>query len=121
MDLIREILLTVESHSHGFAPQEIKIAGYSEDQIAYHSYLIGDAGLAVTADTTDLESTGPEALIKHLTSAGQWIPATCLLRDYFLGRQLSKSARRNHQDLGDRAGRVHSMSTWVALPSNGSG
>lgn len=70
MDLIRTILLAVESNPHGFAPQDLEIEGYSKQEVAYHSYLIGDEGLAVTADTTSLGSSGPEARIVNLTSYG---------------------------------------------------
>ena len=70
MELIRAIMLAVESHEDGFAPQNLQIADYSEDEIGYHCYLIGNAGLADVVDTTHLGSSGPTADIARLTWQG---------------------------------------------------
>jgi hypothetical protein len=70
MDLVREILLAVERHPHGFAPDNLNIDGYNDDQIAYHAYIMGQAGLIEVADSTNLGSSGPEALIKNMTWEG---------------------------------------------------
>jgi hypothetical protein len=70
MDLIRAILLSVEEHEDGRAPRDLTVDGYSAEQIGYHNYLIGDAGLAKTADVTTRGSSGPMALVIHLTWAG---------------------------------------------------
>jgi hypothetical protein len=70
MELIRKLALLVEDHPAGFAPQDLMVDGYTEDQIGYHAYLMVDAGLAVGAITTDMESTGPTCRLINLTSAG---------------------------------------------------
>lgn len=70
MDLIRQILMAVEEHPHGFAPRMLEIDGYTKEQVAYHNYLLGDAGLANVADATALGDDGPQAMIISLTSAG---------------------------------------------------
>lgn len=70
MDLVRQILLALEEHPKGFAPENLKINGYGEDQIGYHAYIMGQAGLIEVADSTNLGSSGPEALIKNLTWEG---------------------------------------------------
>ena len=69
MDLIRKMLLEIESHASGWAPN-LEIEGYTPDQIGYHSYLIIDAGLATGDDLTDTVSCGPEWKIRSLTAAG---------------------------------------------------
>jgi hypothetical protein len=38
MDLVRAILITMENHDKGFAPDVIEIPDYSEEQIGYHIY-----------------------------------------------------------------------------------
>jgi hypothetical protein len=70
MDLIRKMILLIEDHPSGWAPPKIEIEGYSPEQIGYHSYLLVDSGLADGIDASDTESTGPEYMIRHLTSAG---------------------------------------------------
>jgi hypothetical protein len=70
MELIRKILLSVESHEDGFAPRELSIEGYSDDQVGYHCYLLGQAGLAEVVDITTRGSTGPKCVIRNLTWEG---------------------------------------------------
>jgi hypothetical protein len=70
MELIRKMILYIEDSPNGWAPSEIKIDGYSAEEIGYHAYLLVDAGLATGADITNTQSSGPEYLITHLTSAG---------------------------------------------------
>jgi hypothetical protein len=62
MDLIREILLTMERHEYGNAPDILEVEGYTEEQIGYHCYLLNDAGLINAADVTDASSTSPSAI-----------------------------------------------------------
>ncbi|MGO8899723.1 MAG: DUF2513 domain-containing protein [Isosphaeraceae bacterium] len=69
MDLIRKMVLLIEDHPTGWAP-EVKMEGYTADQIGYHSYLLVDSGLAVGANLTDSGDSGPCYSIMHLTSAG---------------------------------------------------
>jgi hypothetical protein len=69
MDLIRKMLLAIEEHPTGWAP-ELKIDGYESDEIGYHAYLIVEAGLAVGHDMTHSGHKGPYYMITRLTSAG---------------------------------------------------
>ena len=69
MDLVRKMLLAVESNTHGFAPK-IEIEGYTEEQIGYHAVLLGEAGLVVTNDFTSFGDKSPNAEIIRLTWAG---------------------------------------------------
>ncbi len=69
MDLIRLMLLKIEAHEHGFAP-EIEIPGYTQEQIGYHAVLLGEAGLAEVHDITCMESDSPTAMVSRLTWAG---------------------------------------------------
>src|SRR5690242_13604202 len=70
MDLVRAILLAMEEHSEGFAPDAIAASGFSRDQIGYHIYLLGQAGLMEVAVTTGLSDRSPQAIPVNLTWAG---------------------------------------------------
>src|SRR5262245_3850892 len=70
IELVRKIMLAVESHEHGFAPFSISIDGFSKEEIGYHSYLIIDSGLAEGVNDTAQDSPSPEYAIRHLTSKG---------------------------------------------------
>ena len=69
MELIRKIVLAIEDHPNGTAP-ELQFDGYDSSQIGYHSYLMVESGLAIGCDVTILDSLGPEWIINHLTTAG---------------------------------------------------
>ena len=69
MDLIREMLLAIEAHPSGFG-LKIEIPNYTEEQINYHAFLLGEAGLAEVSSITTNYSKSPEAMVKHLTWAG---------------------------------------------------
>ena len=69
MDLIRAMLLAIEAHPSGFAP-EIEIDGYTQEQIGYHATLLGEAGLAVILDETAFRDKSPQAKVIRLTWAG---------------------------------------------------
>jgi DNA-binding transcriptional ArsR family regulator len=62
MDLVRAILLAVESHPEGFAPQHLAIDGYTPEQIGYHATILREAGLVEAIDLTAHNSTGPMAI-----------------------------------------------------------
>jgi hypothetical protein len=70
MDLVRKILLEIESHEHGFAPRQFSIDGYTQEQIAYHVHLMGQAGLLQVADVTHFGSKSPEAIPSRMLWAG---------------------------------------------------
>lgn len=67
LELIRKILLMVESSPTGYAPDEIIVEGYTAEQIGYHAYLMIQAGLVEGSDVTNMESPGPEWRINNLT------------------------------------------------------
>ena len=45
MDLVRAILLAVEAHPAGFAPDPLAIEGYTDEQIGYHATILKEAGM----------------------------------------------------------------------------
>ena len=63
MELRREILIAMEEHEHGYAPQAIDIDGYTEDQIGYHIWLMGEkqAGLLKVSDASSMDMDSPDA------------------------------------------------------------
>jgi Hypothetical protein (DUF2513) len=69
MDLVRQILIAMDDHDHGFAP-DMNIEGFTEEEIGYHCYLMDDAGLIEAADATTLGSSTPFALPIKLTWSG---------------------------------------------------
>ena len=70
MDLVRKILIQMDEYEHGFSPQHLKIEGYSDEQIGYHCYLMGEAGLIENIGITSSGDNTPLALPKNLTWAG---------------------------------------------------
>jgi len=68
MDLARKILLEVEKNSDAYAPVELSIAGYSEDDVAYHVALLVEAGLLINFFNNGKIS--PIAMATHMTWAG---------------------------------------------------
>ncbi|MBA4104464.1 MAG: hypothetical protein C0485_01810 [Pirellula sp.] len=68
MELIRTILLAVESYEPDDDP--LTFDGYSEEQVGFHCYLLGEAGLAEVMDATSLGDPTPMAEIRHLTWQG---------------------------------------------------
>jgi hypothetical protein len=92
MDLIRQMALTLEASPTGYAPDSMDFDGYTAEQVAYHAYLMLDQGLAEGLRTTTLVSSGPEAQLTNLTSAGhdfaeaarddtRWKKAMTIVRD----------------------------------------
>ena len=69
MDLIRAMVLAIEAQEHGFA-STIEVSGYTPEQINYHAYLLGEAGLARVIDVTTHGDESPEAIVVNLTWAG---------------------------------------------------
>lgn len=69
-DLIRKILLTMEAHEHGFLANRLEIEGFTEEQIGFHVYLLGEAGLAKVVENTPAQSESPSAFPLNLTWAG---------------------------------------------------
>jgi len=69
-DLIRKILLAIESSPTGYAPRNLAVEGYNYEEIGYHVHLMGQAGLLNTSDVTGLDSSSPEALAQSITWEG---------------------------------------------------
>lgn len=61
MELVRQILLRLNEHEHGFAPDELAIEGFTEDQIGYHCLLLDEAGLIQAVDTSTISALSPSA------------------------------------------------------------
>jgi hypothetical protein len=91
MDLVRKILLVLEEHPHGFAPQHLAIEGFTEDQIGYHIYLMGQANLLTVSKTTTLADTSPQAIPLSITwqgheflanakEEGRWLQAKSIVK-----------------------------------------
>jgi len=70
MELIRKMVLAVEDAPTGYAPDDLDIEGYTDEQIAYHAHLMVQAGLAAGMDTTHLGSCNPSAQLTSLTWDG---------------------------------------------------
>ena len=70
MELIRKIILNIETSQYGFVNNDLKIEGYTSEQINYHSYLIIQGGLAEGITTTNSQSSSPTAIIRNLTWEG---------------------------------------------------
>lgn len=70
MALIRQIMFKLEAEPGGFAPQDLTIEGYPADQVSYHVYLLGQAGLLEVVKNTNLVSSAPSALAVNMTWEG---------------------------------------------------
>lgn len=70
LDLIRKLLLEMESREHAFVAELLTLEGYSEEQVAFHIFLLGEAGLAKVAENTNIASKSPSAIPLHLTWEG---------------------------------------------------
>jgi hypothetical protein len=69
-DLVRQLVFAIENHSSGFAPSELHIEGFTEEQIGYHLFLMLQANLINGCDVTHLGSKSPEAIATSLTPSG---------------------------------------------------
>lgn len=70
MNLIRQIMFRMEAQPGGFAPQDFAIEDYPADQVSYHVYLLGQAGLLIVVENANLVSPAPSALAVNLTWEG---------------------------------------------------
>lgn len=70
MNLIRQILLWADEQQNGMFGGNPSINGYTEEQIGYHVYLMGQAGLVRCADCTSIGMPSPYAMIIELTWSG---------------------------------------------------
>ena len=70
MDLVRMILMRIESNPDGWAPRDFGIQSYSPQEIGYHAHIMKQEGLIEASDDTHLGSSGPEATPRSLTWKG---------------------------------------------------
>lgn len=70
MDLIRKMLLAIEADEHGYAPRQIEIGTYTQEEIGYHAILLKEADLAIVNDVTTFGSNSPEGKVVRLTWHG---------------------------------------------------
>ena len=82
MELIRKLIRKVEESPNGWAPDNMSVDGYTEDQIGYHSYLIVHDGLAVGYDLTHSGSNGPDWRIQHLRQRAMILRRTPATNSY---------------------------------------
>jgi hypothetical protein len=70
MDLVRMILLRIESSPGGWAPRDFGIQSYSSEEIGYHAHIMTQEGLIEGVDVTTMTSSGPEVVATSLTWKG---------------------------------------------------
>jgi len=70
MDLVRKILMRMEDSPSGRAGHSFEFAGFTPEEVGYHAHLMMEDGLIEGVDVTNMESEGPEAMPRALTSKG---------------------------------------------------
>jgi hypothetical protein len=70
MDLVRMILLRLETSPSGWAPNDLGIKSFPPEQIGYHAHIMMQEGLIEGSDATTVSSAGPEGLPRSLTWKG---------------------------------------------------
>ncbi len=70
LDLIRKIVILLKDHEHGNAPDELKIDGFTDEQIDYHCYLLKDAELITGVSIPTHHSESPAVKPLGLTWKG---------------------------------------------------
>ena len=70
LELVRAILLAMEQHPHGFAPDRFTIAGYDQDTIGHHIWLMAQGDLLMAHVVTCQGDASPRALPEAITWAG---------------------------------------------------
>src|SRR5579863_3391941 len=70
MDLVRDILIALEKHEHGFAPNPLELPGYTAEQIGFHAHLMIQGGLVTGIEVTSVNSPSPIAIATSLTWEG---------------------------------------------------
>ncbi len=68
MDLVRMILVRMESNSSGRPPPDLGIKGFSPEEIRYHAHIMMQEGLIDAVN--DMASPGPAAVPISLTWKG---------------------------------------------------
>jgi Hypothetical protein (DUF2513) len=70
MDLVRQILITIEDHEQGYAPETIDVPGYTHEVIGYHLVLMADAGLILANIVGEFGAGSPDAIVDRMTWDG---------------------------------------------------
>jgi hypothetical protein len=70
MDLVRMILMRMESSPTGRVPQDLQIMSFPPEQVAYHAHIMKQEGLIEGVDLTHMRSAGPEVMPTSLTWKG---------------------------------------------------
>jgi Hypothetical protein (DUF2513) len=70
MDLVRAILLAMEAHPFGYAPADFTIAGYDQDVIGHHCWLMAQGRLITADETSSHGDRSPLALPGAITWQG---------------------------------------------------
>ena len=70
LELIRKLLLAAEAHEHGFLTDALRGDGWSEEQVRFHIYLLGQAGFMNVVENTTIGYKSPSALPLNLTWTG---------------------------------------------------
>jgi len=70
MELIRKMVLAVEDAPTGYAPDPLKIEGYTDEQVRYHAYQLIDGEYAKGPIVSSSGSSSPQAIILSLTWKG---------------------------------------------------
>jgi len=104
MDLVRALLMRVESEHSARAPEKIEINGYTEEQIGYHAFLLNEAGLVKAVEMTSMGSPSPEARIIRLTWDGH----------EFLDSAREPARWEKAKDLVNKVGGA-SIQLWMAV------
>lgn len=59
MDLVREILLTIEQHESGSAPQDFTVEGFTREEVGFHVMIMAEAGLVDAFDVRTQHDPSP--------------------------------------------------------------
>lgn len=70
MELVRKILLAIEGQESGYAPKDLMINGYTQEQILYHVFIMIEGGLIEGIKVNNFNSKSPEAIPTRLTWSG---------------------------------------------------
>jgi len=104
MDLVRKILMAAEDSPSGYAPDPLKIEGYSKEEIQYHALIIIEAGLATGGETTPFNGP-PAAIIHRLTWRGH---------EFLEAAREESRWKEAKRIIGEKAGSV-SIQVWTAV------
>jgi hypothetical protein len=70
IDLVRAILLAMEADAAGFARDPFTVAGYDQETIQHHVWLMEQGGLVTASDVTAQGDASPLALPGAITWKG---------------------------------------------------